>query len=120
MNLAASTLLLLAAQAGGPPPSAAGLPTQTAVPIYFTSTISAAGAHAEDRVQAKTMQVIRLTDGRTVPEGTSVVGHVAAEFGAMGREPQLTLRSARRAPVIWKSSTALLEVLPAGGDEGIR
>lgn len=81
MYRAASAFLILAtsvaavAQAGQSPVS---LPAQTAFPIVFTQTVSADEAHVGDSVTAKTMQVVHLANGVTIPAGAKVQGHVVA------------------------------------------
>jgi hypothetical protein len=54
------------------------LPLGATIPIVFTKTINAAHAKPGDPVTARTMQNIRLTDGREVPSGATVTGHVLA------------------------------------------
>jgi hypothetical protein len=66
--------LAAAAQGGA---SAVQLPAQTTLPIVFTSTVTAKGAHTGDPVFAKTFQTIHLQNGATLPLGSRVVGHVA-------------------------------------------
>jgi len=56
----------------------ARLPTHATLPIAFTKTVSAAHAQPGDFIQARTTQAIRLTDGRDVPAGSLVTGHVLA------------------------------------------
>jgi hypothetical protein len=56
--------------------STTSLPAHATLPITFTQSVSAAKAKPGDAVRAKTMQAIRLADGRTVPAGTMVSGHV--------------------------------------------
>ena len=80
MYRVASAFMLVAssfaavAQGGG---TAAQLPPQTTLPIVFTNTVSAKGAHVGDPVTAKTFQVVQLPNGLTLPSGTRVIGHVA-------------------------------------------
>jgi hypothetical protein len=62
------------AQGGG---SAVQFPPQTTLPIAFTNTVSAKGAHVGDPVYAKTIQAVRLPSGVTLPSGSKVIGHVA-------------------------------------------
>jgi len=50
----------------------------TAIPVSFTSSLVAGKAHVGDTVTAKTMQTVALADGRILPQGTQVVGHVVA------------------------------------------
>ncbi|MDE1175205.1 MAG: hypothetical protein PW789_01190 [Edaphobacter sp.] len=61
---------------------AAQLPAHATLPITFTATVSAAHAKAGDTVKARTMQPVHLADGRVVPSGAIVLGHVvqAAAF----------------------------------------
>jgi hypothetical protein len=66
-----------AAIAGGTGLSqAATLPDSTAIPVLFTRTVNAAKAKPGDTVAAKTLQIVVLPDGQTIPAGTLVVGHV--------------------------------------------
>lgn len=51
------------------------------LPVVFTKTISADHARAGDPVAAKTTQVVRLADGRTLPSGSRVNGHVLEASG---------------------------------------
>ena len=76
------------------------LPTQAALPIVFTKTVSSNHAHVGDAVLAKTTQTAKLPNGTTVPSGTVVVGHVAAANGftydktpyAQQKQAALTIR----------------------------
>ena len=52
------------------------LPDHATIPVSFTKTVSASHAQAGDAVQARTTQAIRLSDGRAVPPGALVKGHV--------------------------------------------
>lgn len=54
------------------------LPSHATLPITFTQTVSAAQAKPGDTVLAKTTQAIHLADGREVPSGSVVKGHVLA------------------------------------------
>jgi hypothetical protein len=80
------TTLLLAAASGFPGQShaatttsgAAQLPTHATLPITFTKTVNSAHAKAGDPIQARTTQAVRLADGREVPSGAIVTGHVLA------------------------------------------
>src|SRR5580658_3127756 len=66
-----------AAIAGGTGLSqAATLPDSTAIPVLFTRTVNAAKAKPGDTVAARTLQIVVLPDGQTIPAGTLVVGHV--------------------------------------------
>lgn len=56
--------------------SAAQLAAHSTLPITFTRTVSADKSRPGDPVRAKTMQAVRLADGRQVPAGTLVIGHV--------------------------------------------
>lgn len=77
MSVLRITTFLLAAtgvlQAQG---NTAQLPAHATLPVSFTQTISAAKAKPGDPVRAKTIQAVRLEDGRTVPAGALVSGHV--------------------------------------------
>ncbi len=56
----------------------AELPAKTTLPVVFTRAISAKYAKAGDMVFAKTIQVVHLPDGSTLPSGTKIVGHVVS------------------------------------------
>jgi hypothetical protein len=72
-----ATPLLAAAQA----PQSALLAPGTTLPITFSKTIAANHAHPGDRVEARTTQPVRLTDGSTLPSGSHVIGHVLGATG---------------------------------------
>lgn len=57
--------------------SAGSLAAQTTLPISFTRTISADHVKTGDVVTARTLQTIRLADGREVKAGTRVLGHIS-------------------------------------------
>lgn len=69
---------VLSAQGHAIPAAAEQLPAHATLPISFTTTVSAAHAKAGDLVFAKTTQAVRLTDGREVPRGALVKGHIVA------------------------------------------
>jgi hypothetical protein len=52
-------------------------PTATAVPVVFTHAIDASKAHVGDTVTAKTLQVFILPNGKMVPKGATILGHIA-------------------------------------------
>lgn len=54
----------------------AQLPPHATLPITFTKTVSASHAEPGDLIQARTTQAVRLTDGRNIPAGSLVTGHV--------------------------------------------
>lgn len=66
---------LAAAQSSSP--SMTALAPQTTLPIAFTKTIDANRVKTGDPVFARTVQPIRLADGREVKAGAQVLGHVA-------------------------------------------
>lgn len=68
----------LPAQGGVNAGNVAQLPEHAAIPVVFTKTVSAAHARPGDPVQARTTQAVRLNDGRKVPSGALVKGHVLA------------------------------------------
>ena len=70
--IAATTAFVLSASLA----HAITLPLQTALPITFTHTVDAANAKDGDVVTAKTMQVIVLPSGETLPKNTVIEGHV--------------------------------------------
>jgi len=66
--------LVAAAQA---PPLAPG----TTLPISFSKTLDANHAHPGDRIEARTTQPVRLSDGTMLPSGSHVTGHVVSASG---------------------------------------
>jgi hypothetical protein len=76
-----AALLLAAPVVFAQSAQASELPPHTTLPIVFTQTVSAAHAHAGDHVSARTTQVVRLADGRVIPSGATVTGHVLAASG---------------------------------------
>jgi hypothetical protein len=54
------------------------LPHSTAIPVRFEHSVDTKKAKVGDEVTAKTMQVIALPSGRSIPKGAVVVGHVVA------------------------------------------
>jgi hypothetical protein len=56
--------------------SAQTIPTDTAIPVVFTKTVSAAKAKTGDSIAAKTIQVVRLPDGESIPKGSRLTGHI--------------------------------------------
>jgi hypothetical protein len=72
-----ATVSAFAAQ-GATTRTAAQLPSHATLPITFTTTVSASHAKPGDVILAKTTQLVHLTDGRTVPAGSIVKGHVLA------------------------------------------
>jgi hypothetical protein len=61
--------------------SAAPLQAPTILPIVFTKSVSADSAHVGDVVLAKTDQEVRLSNGRVIPSGARLTGHVIAARG---------------------------------------
>lgn len=59
-------------------PPVTELPAKTTLPIVFTSTISASHAKEGDTVMAKTIQIVHLPNGSTLPAGTKIVGRVVS------------------------------------------
>ena len=57
------------------------LPHSTAIPVRFEHSIDAKHAKAGDKVTARTMQVIALPDGNSIPKGAALTGHVATIAG---------------------------------------
>lgn len=53
----------------------------TTLPITFSKTIEANHAHPGDRVEARTTQPVLLSNGRTLPSGSHVIGHVVSATG---------------------------------------
>jgi len=58
--------------------TASAFELRATLPIVFLNTVSAAKSHAGDPVFAKTTQNVRLADGKIVPAGTKVAGHILA------------------------------------------
>jgi hypothetical protein len=56
--------------------SAADLPQITAIPVVFTHSIEAGRAKPGDPITATTMQIVVLPDGRSIPKGSILLGHV--------------------------------------------
>jgi hypothetical protein len=54
------------------------LPADTAIPISFVHSVDAKKAKIGDPVMARTIQVIPLPGGNSIPKGTPVTGHVVA------------------------------------------
>jgi hypothetical protein len=54
------------------------MPPSTAVPVVFTTSITAGQAKPGDPVRAKTIEAVFLPNGRVLPSGTSLTGHVVA------------------------------------------
>jgi hypothetical protein len=52
------------------------VPVATAIPVRFERSVDAAKAKAGDVVVAKTMQVVILPNGSSLPKGAVVIGHV--------------------------------------------
>jgi hypothetical protein len=74
--LLSSSVVLAQGASSGP----ASMPLQfpTTLPVVFTKTVSASGSHAGDMVLAKTSQSVQLANGRILPIGAKVVGHITA------------------------------------------
>lgn len=70
---------LAAAQSGTGP--SASLAPQTTVPVAFTKTVDANHVKVGDPVTARTLQTVRLANGREVKAGAEVVGHVSEAEG---------------------------------------
>jgi hypothetical protein len=54
------------------------LPQSTAIPVRFERSIDTKKAKIGDEVTAKTIQIIVLPSGRSIPKGAVLVGHVIA------------------------------------------
>lgn len=59
-------------------PAIAHLSAKTTFPIVFTRALSAKRAKTGDEILAKTTQVVHLSGGLVLPEGTRIVGHVVS------------------------------------------
>ena len=58
-------------------PSSATLAPQTTLPISFAKTINADCVKSGDPVIARTIQTVRLADGREIKAGAQVLGHIS-------------------------------------------
>jgi hypothetical protein len=56
--------------------SAVTLPPSTAIPVVFVHSLEAGKAKPGDTVVAKTVQIVILPDGHTLPKGTALLGHI--------------------------------------------
>src|SRR6185437_16838929 len=52
------------------------VPDGTAIPVRFQRSIDAAKANPGEVVIAKTIQVVTLANGRSLPKGSTLIGHV--------------------------------------------
>ena len=52
------------------------LPPSTAIPIVFTHSIAAGQSKPGDKVTAKTIQSVFLSNGRVLPAGSALAGHI--------------------------------------------
>jgi hypothetical protein len=88
------------------------LPAKTALPIVFTQTIDADRASVGESVSAKTIQVVTLPDGKKLPKGSLVSGHVVAAAGRVAnpREPNSSILAIHFDQVRWGSNGAKLNV----------
>src|SRR5580698_5535332 len=59
----------------------ASLSPGTTLPISFTRGVDASHTHAGDAISAKLTQPVHLADGRVIPAGAHVIGHVVAASG---------------------------------------
>lgn len=57
------------------------LPASIAIPVKFSHTIDARKSKPGDVVLAKTTQVVMLPDGRLLPKGSTIAGHVVEARG---------------------------------------
>lgn len=72
------TNVAICAAATNLPAQSQVLPQSTAIPVEFDHSIDTKKAKVGDAVTAKTIQVVVLPDGKTVPKGSRLLGHVAA------------------------------------------
>jgi hypothetical protein len=70
--------LALYATAASVPALSQPLPQSTAIPVRFDHSVDAKKAKPGDTVTARTMQIIVLPGGETIPKGAVIVGHVVA------------------------------------------
>jgi hypothetical protein len=81
LSMLALTLLATPLLAPAQAPQSALLAPGMTLPITFSKTLNANHAHPGDRVEARTTQPVRLTDGSTLPSGSHVIGHVVSATG---------------------------------------
>jgi hypothetical protein len=67
------------AAVGDIPAQSQVLPQATAIPVRFAHSIDARKAKAGDAVTAKTIQVVVLPDGKSIPKGSTLTGHVVGQ-----------------------------------------
>jgi hypothetical protein len=77
LAIGVANLAIYAAAATGPAQPQT-LPDSTAIPVSFVHSIDAKKAKTGDTVTARTVQVVQLAGGLSVPKGATVVGHVVA------------------------------------------
>jgi hypothetical protein len=66
------------AMAATVPVQSHALPHSTAIPVRFEHSVDTTKAKIGDEVTAKTMQVITLPGGSSIPKGALLIGHVVA------------------------------------------
>ena len=71
------TNVAVCAAAATVPAQSQALPQSTAVPVRFVRSVDTKKAKVGDQVTAKTVQVIALPGGTTIPKGALLIGHVA-------------------------------------------
>jgi hypothetical protein len=54
------------------------LPQSTAIPVRFEHSVDTKKAKVGEQVTAKTIQIVALPDGKSIPKGALLVGHVVA------------------------------------------
>lgn len=69
------------------------IPAGTVLPVFLSSTLDVRHNHAGQAIQGRIAQDVRLSDGRTLPRGTKIQGHIVSARPASGGTPsQLVLK----------------------------
>lgn len=72
------TQFAICAAAATVPAQSQVLPQSTAIPVRFEHSIDTKKAKVGDQVTAKTIQIVTLPDGKSIPKGALLLGHVTA------------------------------------------
>lgn len=72
---------------------ASTLPPSTTIPVIILDTVDAGKAKPGHEIKAKTMQLVRLPSGASIPKGSMVLGHVSQVhwFPSEGKPSSLTI-----------------------------
>lgn len=69
------------------------IPTGTILPVFLNSTLSSARAKPGQMVSGRIMQDVPLSNGRTIHQGSTVIGHITSVTRASNGTPaQLSVR----------------------------